>query len=94
MSDAGLAIAFTTCAACPRRFACDPDNVPTVLLDPVTGLPPDLGGDASRASSRAVCASCAREVNAIRASCGQPPAWSEALIHAAEEAEQGRLPSS
>lgn len=59
------------CFACKRPFDFDPDSVPSVPIDPVTGLPPDLGGDPERARREPICPSCARSANVRRRKAGQ-----------------------
>jgi hypothetical protein len=40
--------------------------VPSVLIDPLTRLPPDLGGDPDRARYEPVCHRCIIQVNERR----------------------------
>jgi hypothetical protein len=51
---------------CKVPFHFDADRVTSVPIDPVTGLPPDLGGDPERARREPICPSCCRLANAER----------------------------
>jgi hypothetical protein len=66
----GYMIATGPCFACRRPFPYHPDLVASVLVDPVTGRPPDLGGAAGRARREPVCPSCCRRANPQRAAAG------------------------
>jgi hypothetical protein len=68
--------AIGPCYRCGRPFEFDPKTVPSVPVDPQTGLPPDLGGDAGRAVNRPVCPGCCRAVNPARRRAGLA-LWSE-----------------
>lgn len=73
------------CVRCKAPFSFDPERVPSIPIDPENGLPPDLGGDPSRAVREPVCPSCCKAVNPERRRRGQP-LWSEedtaqTLIH-------------
>ena len=59
-------IGIGKCFIGKHPFGFDPDKVCTVPIDPVTGLTPDLGGDASRAVKEVVCAYHMRQVNEQR----------------------------
>ena len=61
------------CWACKRRFVFDPRTVTSLWVDPVTQLPPDLGGDRARARREPLCSGCLALVNAARAEKGAPP---------------------
>jgi hypothetical protein len=68
-------------------FRYDPERVPTVLIDPDTGRPPDVGADAqpvtpdpaavARAVARPYCPGCAVKLNAARRGRGQQPVFDE-----------------
>lgn len=60
MSDPA-AVVVGPCYACDNLFGFDPSRVPSIPIDPVTGLPPDLGGDAQRAVRRPICPSCVKD---------------------------------
>jgi hypothetical protein len=51
------------CVGCRDVFAFDPDTVPSIPIDPQTGLPPDLGGDPARAVRRPICPGCLELAN-------------------------------
>jgi len=65
--------ALGPCLSCGVLFFFYPDTVPSVPIDPVTGLPPDLGGDPQRATRRPVCVSCRRRANPARIAAGLRP---------------------
>lgn len=69
----GMFAAIGPCCLCDTRFSFDPDRVVVILMDPVTGLPPDLGGDPSRAEKLPVCPDCVRKLKQERAKRGLPP---------------------
>ncbi len=69
----GIFAAFGPCFSCGVPFYFDPDKVPSVPVDPATGLPPDLGGDPQRATRRPVCVSCRRRANPARIAAGLRP---------------------
>jgi hypothetical protein len=52
-------------------FEFDPETVPSVLIDPVTQLPPDLGGDEERARREPICPACIALINPLRAAQGK-----------------------
>jgi hypothetical protein len=87
----GVCIAICTCFACGRRFMADPDEVPAVVIDPVTQLPPDLGGDPDRAYNHPLCPLCAVRVNRERARQGKAAHWSVERIRRAAEIAGIRL---
>ena len=68
----GAAFAVGPCWSCGAVFAFDPDLVPSVPIDPVTHLPPDLGGDVARATRQPFCRRCLAEANVRRRSSGLP----------------------
>lgn len=67
----GKMIALAPCWVHKGLFEFDPDTVPSVLIDPVTQLPPDLGGDPERARREPVCPVCVAQLNPLRAAAGK-----------------------
>ena len=51
-------LGIAPCFMCKQPFAFDPDRVTSISIDPVTGLPPDLGGDPGRARREPLCPPC------------------------------------
>lgn len=72
MSDGYMAV-YGDCFACHQPFMFDPDTVPSVPIDPVTGTTPELGGDPARAVRQPVCPMCIDRANIERARRGLPP---------------------
>jgi hypothetical protein len=72
MSDESRLIAFGPCWMCKHEFTFDPETVTSIPIDPVTKLPPDLGGDPTRVIKQPLCPGCIRFVNKIRGLVGQP----------------------
>lgn len=69
-------IAFGSCYGCKDRFEFDVNQVPSVYVDPGTGLPPDVGGtDPENAKREPLCPSCVEKVNEIQAAKGEGPKW-------------------
>jgi len=66
-------IGLGPCWACRRTFAFDPDRVTSILIDPVTGLAPDTGGDPARARREPLCPACCRAANPGRRAAGLEP---------------------
>ncbi len=66
-------VALAACFLCGHLFEFDAELVPSVPIDPVTGLTPDLGGDAERATNQPLCQSCIKLVNAKRIALGREP---------------------
>ena len=66
----GYAAVLGPCFMCSRVFMFDADAVTSVPIDPVTGLPPDLGGDAARAQREPICPACCKRANVERAKTG------------------------
>jgi hypothetical protein len=66
-------VGFAPCYACRRTFAFDVDRVTSVLVDPVSGLAPDLGGDRARARREPLCPRCCRALNPRRRAAGLEP---------------------
>ena len=71
---AGWQIVVAECFACKRPFGFNPFRVPSVPIDLVTGLPPDMGGDAARAERQPICRDCMAQINASRVAAGRS-AW-------------------
>lgn len=69
----GAFFALGPCWTCKQLFQYDPDTVPSVPIDPVTGLAPDLGGDPDRARREPICPACVARINPQRAARGLPP---------------------
>lgn len=69
----GLMAAFAPCFMCKEPFFFDPETVISVPIDPVTGLPPDLGGDPARAVKQPIDARCLQVAAAQRRRRGLPP---------------------
>lgn len=86
MPEPGIA-ALSRCYVCGKPFMFDPDRVPSILIDPLTRLPPDVAADGSpiTASPEAVqrsrrepyCPACARGLNAELRRQGKPAAFDE-----------------
>jgi hypothetical protein len=76
MSGEGAVRAFAACFGCAVPFWFDPQRVPAIPIDPVTALPPDLGGDPARAVNRPLCPDCRRAANPRRIAAGLAP-WPE-----------------
>jgi hypothetical protein len=70
MTGPGDMIGIAPCFMCKQPFAFDPDRVTSISIDPMTGLPPDLGGDPGRARREPLCPPCCRIANVERARCG------------------------
>ena len=72
----GQYIGFGRCWSCRRQFTFDPELVPSVPIDPVTGLPPDVDEQIrqvepvqlaiERAVKQPLCRNCVELVNAVR----------------------------
>jgi hypothetical protein len=81
----GFMVAMATCYGCKRVFEFDPDTVTTILIDPATGLPPDVDADGNRRPAPTcpdeacrrdvVCPDCVKRANEDprRAELGLPP---------------------
>jgi len=72
MSDKTAVVAFVPCYVHGGIFTCNPDLVTTVLVDPVTGYPPDvepdpatpaLGVRMARSGQRFICQPCCGRLN-------------------------------
>ena len=66
----GFEAAIGPCFMCGNNFPFDVDRVASVLIDPVTKLAPDLGGDPSRARREPLCPRCCKDANPARARLG------------------------
>jgi hypothetical protein len=66
-------LGIAPCWMCKQPFAFDPDRVTSVLIDPVTRLAVDLGGDPGRARREPICPLCCRLANIERARRGLEP---------------------
>lgn len=74
----GQLIATGRCGLCGNLFNFDPDTVPSIFLDPGTGLPPDIGGTpADQAQKEPVCPPCVAEFNRQRRAAGLPVIWKD-----------------
>lgn len=73
----GTLVARGACWACKAVFSFDPDTVPSVPIDPQTGLPPDVGGTPpERAIRQPLCENCVAQLVTWRAEAGKP-VWEE-----------------
>jgi hypothetical protein len=73
VNEPGHLIALGPCWSCGERFTFDPDTVVSILVDPDTNLPPDLGHtDPQRAIARPLCPSCVERANRQRVAAGRP----------------------
>lgn len=78
----GFGLAMGVCYGHKGRFSFNPDTVVVVMIDPVTGFPPDVAPDGSniipteearaRAVTRPLCDRCVQRVNRGRAAQGRP----------------------
>ncbi|MCI0689214.1 MAG: hypothetical protein L0Y54_18575 [Sporichthyaceae bacterium] len=67
---------MSACIGCRTVFMYDPDRVPSIPIDPATGLPPDLNPDGTtrqpdpqavaRMTREPVCPRCCRAANIVR----------------------------
>jgi hypothetical protein len=69
----GYAMVLGDCFACKRPFMFNPTHVPSVLIDPANGLPPDMGGDPGRARREPLCEACVTRANVARMDGGKAP---------------------
>ena len=69
----GYAIVIGKCFGCKRMFTFNGDHVPSLWIDPVTQLPPDMGGDPDRCKREPLCQDCVREGNEVRRRNGKEP---------------------
>lgn len=80
-------IAFGPCCVCGNVFSFNPDQVPSILMDPETGRPPDVDENghptqpspeaAARAVKRPYCPVCAKALNTERRARGEEPIFDE-----------------
>jgi hypothetical protein len=78
----GYSIVIGGCYSCGRRFGFNPYSVPSLLIDPQTGLPPDVDehGHAqpieahalARSVREPICESCVEIANARHAARDEP----------------------
>jgi hypothetical protein len=66
----GYMAVFGPCWMCKVPFSFHPDLVTSVLIDPQTGLAPDLGGDPDRAQREPICPACCHIANDQRRQAG------------------------
>ena len=69
----GFVAVMGPCFACKKLFSYNPHRVPSIPIDPVTQLPPDLGGDPQRASREPICEDCIGVINDRRVRSGLAP---------------------
>lgn len=69
----GYSIVVGECFVCGRVFTFNPHHVPSVPIDPVTKLPPDMGGDPGRARREPICRDCVERANVERVERGDAP---------------------
>lgn len=76
MSGEAVTVAIGPCYGCGQRFGFNPEAVATVLVDPDTLLPPDLGGTpVERARREPLCPTCVATVRQVKANAGLPDPW-------------------
>lgn len=85
----GWLVALAPCFMCGRPFQFHPDLVTSIHVDPVTGLPPDLGGDPARARREPLCPPCCRLANPERARRGLAPLDERDSLDVARETARG-----
>ena len=59
-----------SCWFCKGPMTFNPEKVPSLPIDPVTGLTPDLGGDPGRATREPLCRVCVEKANVMREAAG------------------------
>lgn len=65
---------LANCCVCSATFTLgEPERVPSVMVDPVTKLPPDMGGDPERAKKTPICPPCFVQVERKRVAAGKAP---------------------
>jgi hypothetical protein len=92
----GVCRALGPCFACKQLFGFDPDTVPSVLIDPQTGKPPDVDpapGGRERARREPLCPNCVAEINPQRAERGLPPLVPGPGHHGLDDARPSGLQS-
>jgi len=75
--------AYGQCYTCGQPFTFNPDRVPSALVDPTTGRPPDVSENGvtvtptreavARSVRQPLCANCVERINARRALRGAAP---------------------
>ena len=69
----GIYIATGPCFVCGLVFEFNPERVPALLVDPSTGVPPDVGGtDPAGSVRQPLCSGCVVTVNAAKRQLGRP----------------------
>lgn len=72
----GVMLALGTCFTCKEMFQFDPETVPSVLIDPDTGVPPDIGNtDPQNAVAQPICPPCVTDISAKRRAAGKTVLW-------------------
>lgn len=75
----GHMLALGPCFTCKQLFEFDPETVPSVPIDPTTGVPPDIGGtDPANAVNQPVCPPCVQDITVKRKAAGKTtwsPRW-------------------
>lgn len=74
-----------TCVVCKQTFEFDPRSVPTILIDPETGLPPGmtvLGSlrpampeAVARSADEPICPQCTSRARQFQAASESTPVW-------------------
>jgi hypothetical protein len=88
MPDASVMIAYAPCYVHGGIFGFDPDQVTSVLIDPVTDCPPDVDpvtgqpvtadpAAMARAVKQPVCPACCRRLNAVLRARGESAKFDE-----------------
>jgi hypothetical protein len=82
-----IMVVLGPCVVCDGVFAYDPDRVPSILIDPDTGQPPDVAPDggwvpaspeaSARSRREPYCPECARRLNAEARRRGMPAHFDE-----------------
>lgn len=72
----GAMFALGTCFTCKQPFEFDPETVPSVLIDPGTGVPPDIGNtDPQDAVKLPICPPCVTYIHVKRKAAGKTTMW-------------------
>lgn len=76
-------VVFGTCWTCGKSFTFNPELVPSIFIDPMTSLPPDVDEHSKpqepdaeaieRAVRQPLCAECVERSNVERVEQGQEP---------------------
>jgi hypothetical protein len=71
--DTGKLTLLGDCCGCGLAFEFNHENVPSLLIDRETGLPPDVGGtDPANATREPLCNACVKTANVRRKKAGLP----------------------